>query len=379
MNYKERFTGGDPDMREDDFLRGQETLQEALHAIINGLNLENPCIISGCEITVNGDSSINITEGYIFIDNQVVKVDAQSNVPEVGGSGLFRFTRQTSYDPLGDKTFIDGIFRQTFRNERGVAEGVSSLGVGDLSVYGPSIANLLKRTVASGYEEFTNTSTIADDTMFVKYTMNAGATHTLTIPDADDITINKPYIFIEVFYTDGTLNIKNATGITLATVTGTNSGVVLKHTILLVNDDGTWRNLIDIESPAQASTAQAQAQSLEGLYICPNTLGDVCGGLLKTVVNIGDWNMDSVSQVVISSPVDVNNIRSINVLIRDDTDNFYRPLNRVDTSGNLAGSCTGLFAITNQIELSRVTGGFYDSTNYDSTSFNRGWIVLEHV
>jgi hypothetical protein len=104
------------------------------------------------------------------------------------------------------------------------------------------------------------------------------------------------------------------------------------------------------------------------------------GGLNITVVQIGDWNMDSTADILVAHGIaDYKKIRGVDIVIRDDSDAQYSPL--MLPSGLLGGYYILNFAGLNPttIQLNRVTSGFYDTTAYDSTSYNRGFITITHV
>jgi len=91
----------------------------------------------------------------------------------------------------------------------------------------------------------------------------------------------------------------------------------------------------------------------------------------RKVIEIGDWNMDSTESVNIAPGVTVGNIRNVTVLINMDGGDYRYPLDIL-----AAGYWT--MRLTTGIRLERIAGGFFDSTNFDSTSYNRGWIVIEY-
>jgi len=104
--------------------------------------------------------------------------------------------------------------------------------------------------------------------------------------------------------------------------------------------------------------------------------------IVKTkILEIGDWNMDTGTNVTIAHGLGVirKNIRSVDVIIRDDLDNLYNKLEALTTStaGTIQQGGVSLIDSTN-ITLRRITGGLFDSTVYDSTSFNRGWIYITY-
>jgi hypothetical protein len=101
------------------------------------------------------------------------------------------------------------------------------------------------------------------------------------------------------------------------------------------------------------------------------------GPFLKTrVIPIGDWNMDTQPQVVISSTFfsdDVvpraDKIRICSVLIISDF-SFGFNIESLDRGG--------YFTISNygSIILTRNNSGLFDNATYSTTNYNRGWITF---
>ena len=99
--------------------------------------------------------------------------------------------------------------------------------------------------------------------------------------------------------------------------------------------------------------------------------------LLMTVMDIGDWNMDTDASVDIVHGLTLSNIRYVTALIRDDATALAgHPIQRVDNAGVGSGEVN---VNATHIHLARVTGGVWDGTAYDSTGYNRGWVILWHV
>lgn len=105
--------------------------------------------------------------------------------------------------------------------------------------------------------------------------------------------------------------------------------------------------------------------------------------LLKTkVIAIGDWNMQSTVDLSIASGVSnlQQTLRSIDVMIRKDNDSELNPFlsSIMQLGGGGISNNQGSVNIDsgNFINLRRTAASIYDSTNYDSTSFNRGWITI---
>jgi hypothetical protein len=90
----------------------------------------------------------------------------------------------------------------------------------------------------------------------------------------------------------------------------------------------------------------------------------------KKIIDIGDWDMVTTPNVSIAHGLTYTNIISIYVnIIRDDSVRIY------DFTSNNGGT---VYSTSTNIELYRTTGGLFDTTNYNSTSFNRGSIEIEY-
>jgi hypothetical protein len=101
------------------------------------------------------------------------------------------------------------------------------------------------------------------------------------------------------------------------------------------------------------------------------TLGEV---MRVWVTSIGSWNMDSMSTSYVSLFTDADLVRMVQVIIRTDT----VPLGKYPLEYQGNGSV--YIDITNdRFELWRATSGFFDSGNFDSTAFNRGWLTAVYV
>jgi len=106
--------------------------------------------------------------------------------------------------------------------------------------------------------------------------------------------------------------------------------------------------------------------------------------LKKVVIEIGDWNMDASSSTIRTyAPPLLSTIRSVQVFIRKDAGEAVQalyPLGQWLDSGVPAGGFnlidTGGGIV--QYQLFRINGSMFDSTAFDQTSYNRGWITVEY-
>jgi len=95
------------------------------------------------------------------------------------------------------------------------------------------------------------------------------------------------------------------------------------------------------------------------------------------VIDIGDWDMDAGPTTLgVAHGVTLAKIRTISVLIRNDADNTYWDFLLSD--GSTANN-TEIRATSVLINLQKAVGGFFDSTNFDNTPFNRGWITIQYT
>ena len=108
-----------------------------------------------------------------------------------------------------------------------------------------------------------------------------------------------------------------------------------------------------------------------------NNAAAALGGTRTKVVDIGDWNMDANNAVSVLHGLGADNIRSVTGFVRDDSSFLRYPIPHVLTTGtndlvidSISATAVGLF---------RRTNGVFDSTNFNATSFNRGWLVITYL
>lgn len=92
------------------------------------------------------------------------------------------------------------------------------------------------------------------------------------------------------------------------------------------------------------------------------------------IIDIGDWDMDATASVSIQHGLAVSKIRSVSVLIRNDSTvpyDFWLP----------RGQVAGYTVIDSaQIHLYRAAApGFFDNMTFNATLFNRGWVTIIYI
>ena len=108
---------------------------------------------------------------------------------------------------------------------------------------------------------------------------------------------------------------------------------------------------------------------------CCGSLIDQGGGsdIKIKIIDIGDWDMDATVSVTIAHGLTFANIRPpVSVLIRNDINTTRYEF----VANTLAGY---IYLGATNVILVRTAGSIFDSVDYDSTSFNRGWISLTYV
>jgi len=106
--------------------------------------------------------------------------------------------------------------------------------------------------------------------------------------------------------------------------------------------------------------------------------------LKKEFIDIVNWNMGSSSSIIVSLPVSYKKIRTLQVVVRDDSDSIYYNLFGEGSSGT-PGTPQGGAEISNAIvpantvTLFRAAGGFFTSGLFNAVGgFVRGWVTIEY-
>ncbi len=141
-----------------------------------------------------------------------------------------------------------------------------------------------------------------------------------------------------------------------------------------INNSTVGFNNVHIIGSNITATA-ANVTYVEALMNCDN--GTV---LRKKVIDTGDWDMDATASLNVAhglSATEWKTVRVVSAIVRNDADNSYVPVEYATGAGVANGAISQIDA-TNVI-LGRTTGGNFDSTSFDSTSYNRGWVTLEYT
>jgi hypothetical protein len=111
------------------------------------------------------------------------------------------------------------------------------------------------------------------------------------------------------------------------------------------------------------------------------------GTLITTILEIGEWNMNTTAEdKAVFHTLDITKIRTINVIIRNNANTQYAPLNQFSYFGANTGiSEGGVYFIFDDpapkyISLIRRTGGMFDNAAFGAAvGYNRGWITVQSI
>ncbi len=97
--------------------------------------------------------------------------------------------------------------------------------------------------------------------------------------------------------------------------------------------------------------------------------------LLRDIVEIGDWNMSSTGIITVTIAMKIIRVRGIDVLIINDASTIVERLD----GGNITGNANGNVALTGDyVQLAVRDGGAFDDGDHQTTSFNRGWMLIDY-
>ena len=99
-----------------------------------------------------------------------------------------------------------------------------------------------------------------------------------------------------------------------------------------------------------------------------------CSRIITKIIAIGDWNMDSTQSKYIQYGVSWDKIVRLSVIIRADSN----AVNKKSLNLERCGVWEATPPSDNWLALGRTSGGWCDNTDFDATSYNRGWIYIEY-
>ena len=96
------FDNGGRPLNNDDFV----TLQDEIYYAVNGQLLGLPaCVVSGCDVTSNGNNAYNISHGLVYVEGEIRRFEGVTDValPQELYAGPFETTETRAYQTGGSK------------------------------------------------------------------------------------------------------------------------------------------------------------------------------------------------------------------------------------------------------------------------------------
>ena len=144
----------------------------------------------------------------------------------------------------------------------------------------------------------------------------------------------------------------------------------------------TRTGIAELATLAEVNTGTDDARMVTPLKLATTpTVLHVDGSTIvrRKIIDIGDWDMDGTANLSVAHAIgDFKKIRSVQAFVRNDTDTIYYPLNTLNFGTGTAEGGVNYWDST-IVRLGRITGGLFDSADFNATSYNRGYIVIEYT
>ena len=348
MNRKLWFTGGEPDVNIDDLQRNVEAVTRSYDAMFGAFNIGTNLnyIIVGCEIVIDPGVDATITEGYIWLNGEVMFVEAQV-VAHISSDQYF-YTKETTYDPNGDKVYNDLVARQTWQINRGKLTNGTGAPLPDtvLDAEGFRMPDKIRQIIEGNLLEFNAQSITIDprDEIIKAGISGAGNTWQFVVPDTTQIASTEMF-FLHFFDHApgtgfGTYEIRTTGGFLITTI--------FEPTFLIyVNDKGTIKEFFRLSLVPEGAPIEIQ---------------------------LGPWNMDLTASISVAhGQANKEAIRSVQATIFNDAGDLLYSF-----SNNNGGWFT--WNDTHVILEREGTGGsntgHFDSADFNDGVINRGFLLI---
>ena len=216
----------------------------------------------------------------------------------------------------------------------------------------------------------------------------SGKTHWYESPSTDiETLLNDTVTFAGNKSFSGIVSVDNTTQSTSPTTGSlhTDGGLGVAKNAFFGGNVTISAILSNINTTESTSPTTGAINTLGGLGV---TKASVLGGGVQTdgintlktkIIDIGDWDMDSFTNVNIVHGLSLANIRTVTALIRNDANSTYTIL--TDGKDLTDGEAQGLIGSIGSIDINlvRLASGVFDSVNFSATSFNRGWITITYI
>lgn len=163
----------------------------------------------------------------------------------------------------------------------------------------------------------------------------------------------------------------------VATLTGTETFTDKTYEDAILTGDISGDAFLDEHDMLSDSSTKLSSQQSIKAYVDAKT-----ATLNTKIIDIGDWDMSTATgsaSVSVAHSLIYSKIRGVSVSIRNDADTFVFDFaaDVNDVAG--AGVVKSIGIDSTDVIITRDAGGRFDATGYDATSYNRGWIIIQHT
>jgi hypothetical protein len=149
---------------------------------------------------------------------------------------------------------------------------------------------------------------------------------------------------------------------------------------------GLTATVAEINTACDGITATASEinTACDGITATASEINTACDGMGVSIpriklVEMGDWNMDSTTDLDVAHGLTLSKIIGAYAIIRNDADTTRYFIGGYLDVGGSGWDATLYYVGTTYVRLKREVGGDFDGTNFDATSYNRGWIVISYI
>lgn len=144
MNTRLKFPGIEINPTSDEWNVMQDSNREAIFAMAKAMaGTGIDYLISGVNAVINNGVDATVSDGFVVINDEVLKVDAQV-VPKTEATDIYVFQKTTTMgaSPDWDRFFRDGSMHNVLQVDRAVVVNVAAAG-GDLLINGQTLPQVL--------------------------------------------------------------------------------------------------------------------------------------------------------------------------------------------------------------------------------------------
>lgn len=145
MDTRKNFDGGEIEITNDELDLMPNANRQGLFGINDGIGDGSDMIISGVNAIINAGTDVSVSDGFIFLNGEMIKVDAQI-VPRTVGTDLYQFAKVvTNNIAEWDRNYRDATTHNVLDKIRAIPTNVAV--ITGLSVVGNTMLDVMKSLI----------------------------------------------------------------------------------------------------------------------------------------------------------------------------------------------------------------------------------------